>query len=106
MVALLALSLSATAYRAPLPARPLAQWQARTCSPLLVETDTKKGSFTLPFFSSNVPKDQQPVQELQDLRGQSFFDWPEDGAGYKDKLFKLYQATTLFLSLPIAYTAR
>jgi len=102
--AILALSLSAAAYRAPLRARPPAQVRTRARSPLLVETETKKGGFSLPFFSSDVPEDQQPVQELQDLRGQAFYDWPEDGAGYKDKLFQLYGATMLFLSLPIAYT--
>jgi len=105
MVAILALTLAATAYRGPLPARLAAQCRSRACSPLLVETETKKGGFSLPFFSSNVPEDQQPVKELQALRGQSFYDWPElkDG-GYKDKLFNLYFTIMLLVSLPVSYT--
>ena len=38
---------------------------------------TLTGGFSLPFFTSNVPEDQQPVQELQALRSQPFYDWPE-----------------------------
>ena len=44
MVAVLALTLAATAYRGPLPARLAAQCRTRACSPLLVETENKKGS--------------------------------------------------------------
>jgi len=70
-----------------------------------VETDTKKGGFSLPFFASDVPEEQQPVQELQALRSQAFYDWPElkDG-GYKNKLVNLYAAIMLLISLPVSYT--
>lgn len=44
MAAALALALAATAYRGPLPARLAAHPRTRASSPLLVETDTKKGS--------------------------------------------------------------
>ena len=76
----------------------------RARSLLLVEQQQTESTGFSPFLSSNLPEDQQPVQELKDLRAQPFYDWPEDADGYKDKLIKLYQFTMVFLSLPIAST--
>ena len=39
-----------------------------------------------------VPEDQQPVKELQALRGQSFYDWPE---------LKVHVALALTLALTL-----
>ena len=66
-------------------------------------TKRRSGSFSFPFLQGNVPKDQQPVVELKNLRQQPFFNWADD-KGYKNKLIGLYQAISLFASLPIAYT--
>ena len=59
MVAILALTLAATAYRGPLPARLAGQCRTRACSPLLVETETKKGgssTLTADSAASVVPQ--------------------------------------------------
>lgn len=102
---MLLLTLSASAYHVRVPTARVQHSRARARSPLLVEQQqTESTGFSLPFLSSNVPEDQQPVQELKDLRAQPFYDWPEDADGYKDKLIKLYQFTMVFLSLPIAST--
>ena len=79
---------------------------ARARAPILQQSDQKeetKRRFPLPFLQPNVPADQQPTTEMRTLRGQPFMDWADDDE-YTGKLSTLYQAITLFLSLPIAYT--
>lgn len=79
--------------------------------PVLVE-DSRQGSvsdrpaapgFTLPFLNRGVPEDQQPVMELNNLRQQKYYDWPESDE-YQSKLVNLYGLIMLFASLPISYT--
>merc|ERR1719247_3147132 len=62
---------------------------SRVRIPLLQETETKK---TAPFgFLGNaVPKDQQPLVEMQQMKRQPFFSWAEDDDKYKARLFSLY----------------
>ena len=54
------------------------------------------------FLQRGLPKNQQPVREVQNLRREFLFDWPMDD-GYTDKLKGLYGATMLVVSLPIAF---
>jgi hypothetical protein len=55
------------------------------------------------FFQREVPEDQQPIVELQQLRKQPFYDWVETNDGYVEKLKTLYVALMLLVSLPVAY---
>lgn len=80
----------------------LARSATRARTPLLQETETKPSPFAL--FQRNMPEDQQPVFELQNLRSQAFYDWAESDDGYAEKLRGLYFGIMLFLSLPISYT--
>jgi len=68
--------------------------------PLMQETDTKPAPFS--FFQQNVPEDQQPVVELQNLRQQAFYDWVDDD-DYGGKLRNLWIGIMFFFSLPISY---
>tara|TARA_B110001452_G_scaffold234709_2_gene213154 strand:- start:214 stop:1059 length:846 start_codon:yes stop_codon:yes gene_type:complete len=82
------------------PVRPVVARRAvRARAPLLVETENKPA---FAFFQRNVPEDQQPVAELQNLRSQAFYDWADSNEAYTEKLRGLYLGTMLFLSLPIA----
>jgi|TARA_B100000513_G_scaffold127683_1_gene56803 hypothetical protein len=87
------------------PARTPLRVASRTRTPLLQQgTDKAERSGLLGFLQPNVPKDQQPVAELQTLRRDAFYDWASEDEGYRSKLIGLYQNTMLFLSLPISFT--
>jgi hypothetical protein len=80
----------------------------RAAAPLLAETETAEkqgggGGGPLNFFAQkNVPQDQQPVFELQNLRGLPFYAWAESDE-YDGKIRNLYFGLMFFLSLPISY---
>jgi len=88
-----------TGYLGPLPLRPAAQ---RAPSPLLQEQETQTQTFN-PFGSTSVPKGQQPLTELRNLRSQPYYDWAESDS-YNSKLTRVYQLIMLFVSLPVSYT--
>ena len=55
----------------------------------------------LPFFQADVPKDQQPTVEMQNLRSQFAYDWADDDAIWQEKLRFLYGAVSYtHLTLP------
>lgn len=60
--------------------------------------------FRNPFGQAQVPTNQQPVVEMQNLRRQPFYDWADDDESYKNKLSDLYKFLTFLISLPVAYT--
>ena len=77
---------------------------ARAAGPFLVETESaeKQTSSGFGFFQKNVPADQQPVAELQQLRGLPFYDWAQD-EGYEGRIRGLYAFLMLFISLPVSF---
>ena len=92
--------------RVPTTPQPLLAATAlkRAPSPLLQQQTEEKGfSFPLPFLQPGVPEDQQPTAELRNLKKQPFMQWAADEE-YTSRLGTLYQAISLFLSLPVAYT--
>ena len=88
----------ATSYLGPAPQR----LSFRTRGPLLQEQDVEVKREFNPFGQAAVPKGQQPLTELKELRRQPFYDWAESDA-YKSKVTQVYQFIMLFISLPVSY---
>jgi len=81
----------------------------RAARPVAVDTESEpkldagKGRRAgLPFFQREVPEEQQPTVELQELRMEPFQSWPE-GDDYAKKLFNLYVGINVLASLPVAF---
>jgi hypothetical protein len=78
---------------------------AQRSRPPTLQQDQQQRAVPKPFTSflnPKVPEGQQPVVELQELKNGAFNMWASDD-GYTGRLFQLYAATMLFLSLPISY---
>jgi len=95
---------SVLAVAAYLPVTPLRSViAARAPSPLLQEQETVTSPSFNPFGQAKVPKGQQPLRELKDLRRQPFYDWAEDDQ-YSSRITNVYWVIMLFISLPVSYT--
>ena len=90
-----------TSYLGPGPLAPQ-RLSFRTRGPLLQEQDVEVKREFNPFGQAAVPKGQQPLTELKELRRQHFYDWAESDA-YKSKVTQVYQFIMLFISLPVSY---
>ena len=77
----------------------------RRCAAAIVasETETEEDPSRLSaFLQRGLPKNQQPVREVQNLRAGFAYDWATDD-GYGMKLFSSYAAVMFVVSLPVAY---
>lgn len=64
--------------------------------------ETEETSRLDAFLQRGLPKDQQPVREVQNLRAGFAYDWATD-EGYGKKLLQAYAALMFVISLPVAY---
>ena len=94
------------------PRHPIGFYTRRAAHPRLSEEEkdvatgynviSRKGG-PRPFTQDDVPLNQQPTQELKELRAQSFFDWSELGdEEYFRRIGVLYAALSILLGLPVA----
>lgn len=64
--------------------------------------ETEETSKLDAILQRGLPKDQQPVREVQNLRAGFAYDWATD-EGYGKKLLQAYAALMFVVSLPVAY---
>lgn len=77
------------------------QWQPREAKPALRASRAAEKT-KLAIQDENVPEDQQPAQELEDLKGQPLFLWAtQDTGSFLASVGKLYAGVFLFISTPI-----